>query len=76
MAKETGFQEGRLVGFLADTHIYVNHFEGMKEQLSRTPKTLPTIRTDNFKSIFDWCHKDSIIENYEHHPQIKFEIAV
>ncbi len=76
LAKETELKEGRLVGFLADTHIYINHFEGLKEQLSRIPKSLPVIKTENFKSIFDWCHEDSVVENYEHHPRIKFEIAV
>ncbi|MBW2992679.1 thymidylate synthase [Candidatus Woesearchaeota archaeon] len=76
LAKETGIKEGKLVGFLGDTHIYVNHVNGLKEQLSRTPMKLPTIHTDNFKSIFDWKYEDSIVENYEHHPRIKFEIAV
>ncbi len=76
LAKETGFKEGRLVGFLADTHIYVNHFEGLKEQLSRSPKSLPAVKTDNFTSIFDWSCEDSSVSNYEHFPRIKFEIAV
>jgi thymidylate synthase len=76
LAKESGFKEGRLVGFLADTHIYVNHVQGMKEQLQREPFKLPTIKTENFKSIFDWKYTDTIVENYEHHPSIKFEVAV
>lgn len=76
IAKEAGLEEGRLVGFLADTHIYVNHFTGMKEQLSRNPRQLPAIRTAKFSSIFDWCYDDSVIENYDPHPGIKFQIAV
>jgi thymidylate synthase len=76
LAKEAGFKEGRLVGFLGDTHVYVNHVEGLKEQLSRQPMKLPTLKTENFKSIFDWKYTDSKVENYEHHPRIKFEIAV
>ena len=76
LAKEGGFKEGRLVGFLGDTHIYVNHLEGVKEQLSRKPFALPSIKTSNFSSIFDWKYTDSVIENYQHHPRIKFEIAV
>ncbi len=76
LAREAGLKEGRLVGFLADTHIYVNHFEGLKEQLTRDPKPLPTIQTENFKSIFDWDYKDSVINNYQSHPRITFEIAV
>ncbi len=76
LAKESGFKEGRLVGFLADTHVYVNHLEGIKEQLSRQPMKLPTLKTENFKSIFDWEYTDSKVENYEHHPRIKFEVAI
>lgn len=76
IAKETGLKEGRLVGFLADTHIYVNHFEGIKEQLSREPRPLPAIRTELFTSIFEWTYEDSVIDNYDPHPRIKFEIAV
>jgi len=76
LAKEAGLEEGRLVGFLADTHIYVNHFDGMNKQLARTPKPLPSIRTGKFTTIFDWRYEDSVIENYAPHPGIKFEIAV
>ncbi len=76
LAKETGYEEGKLVGFLADTHIYKNHVEGLKEQLSREPKKLPKIKTNNFTSIFDWKHEDTEIEGYDPHPRIKFDIAV
>lgn len=76
LAKETGFEEGKLVGFLADTHIYVKHQAGIKEQLSRKPFPLPKIKTENFKSIFDWKHEDSKILEYQSHPAIKFEVAV
>ena len=76
MAKEVGLGEGRLVGFLADTHIYMNHIDGMKKQLQREPKGIPVIQTDPFTSIFDWQYTDSLIQNYDHHPGIKFEIAV
>lgn len=76
LAMESGLKQGRLVGFLADTHIYVNHVDGLREQLSREPMKLSTIRTDNFTSIFDWKYEDTVVENYDHHPRIKFEIAV
>ena len=65
----------RLV-FLADTHVYVNHVEGLREQLSREPLDLPTIRTEPFSSIFDWQHEHSRVEGYHHHPRIRFEVAV
>ncbi len=78
LAKESGLQEGKLVGFLADTHIYVNHLEGTKEQLSRDSNLypLPTIQTSSFTSIFDWKAEDSEILNYQSHPKIDFPIAV
>jgi len=76
LAKEAGLKEGRLVGFLGDTHVYVNHTDGLKEQLSRKPHKLPRLKTENFTSIFDWRYTDSIVEGYEAHPTIKFEIAV
>lgn len=76
LAKETGLKEGRLVGFLADTHVYVNHMAGLKEQISRTPLALPRIKTNNFKSIFDWKYEDTEVEGYNHHPRIKFDIAI
>lgn len=78
LAKESGYAEGRLVGFLGDTHIYKNHIEGAKEQLSRDPNLykLPHIETENFTNIFDWQAEDTTLLNYESYPRIKFEIAV
>ena len=78
LAKESGLQEGKLVGFLADTHIYVNHIDGAKEQLSRDPNTypLPTLQTENFTSIFDWQAENSKVINYQSYPKIEFEIAI
>ncbi|MBN2458108.1 thymidylate synthase [Candidatus Woesearchaeota archaeon] len=76
LAKEAGLKEGKLVGFLGDTHIYSNHKEGLKEQLSREPYKLPKIKTNNFRSIFDWEYTDTEVIGYEHHPMIKFDIAV
>lgn len=78
LAKESGLQEGRLIGFLADTHIYVNHLEGAREQLARDPNTypLPHIITEPFTSIFDWKSDDTRVENYQSHPKISFPIAV
>ncbi|MFA5773078.1 MAG: thymidylate synthase [Candidatus Paceibacterota bacterium] len=78
LAKESGFEEGKLVGFLADVHIYENHLEGAKEQLSRDPEKFPLskIETENWKSIFDWHIEDSKILNYQSYDRIVFEIAV
>lgn len=78
LAKETGLKEGKLVGFLADVHLFVNHVEGAKEQLSRDPNTypLPTLQIENFTSIFDWKAEDATIVNYQSYPKIPFEIAI
>ncbi len=78
LALETGLEEGVLTGFLADTHIYLNHVDGLKEQLTRDPNKykLPKIKTNNFKSIFDWQYTDTEIIGYESYDRIKFEIAV
>jgi thymidylate synthase len=76
LAKESGFKEGKLIGFLGDVHIYKDHLEGAKEQLKREPFSLPTIQTENFSSIFDWEYTNSKLENYQSHPKIEFSIAV
>jgi len=76
LAKEAGLGEGKLIGFLGDTHIYLNHVDGLREQLARPPKALPVIKTEKFSSIFDWRYGDSAIEGYNPHPAIKFDIAV
>jgi thymidylate synthase len=74
LAKEAELEEGQLIGFLADTHIYSNHIEALTEQCTRTPGELPRIRTDNFSSIFDWVYTDTVVENY--HPQGTLKMAV
>jgi thymidylate synthase len=76
LAKEANLGEGRLIGFLGDTHIYVNHIEAIRQQLERQPRALPRIKTENFTSILDWHYADTVIEGYDPHPAIKFEIAV
>ena len=78
LAKETGLKEGKLVGFLADVHIYENHIDGAKEQLTRDPNKypLPTIETENWKSIFDWHAEDTKILNYQSYDKIPFVIAI
>ncbi len=78
LARETGYAEGRLIGFLADTHVYTNHLDGIKEQLSRDPNLypLPKVTTSNFTSLFDWKAEDTLLEGYQSYPRISFPIAV
>lgn len=78
LTKETNLKEGKLVGFLADTHIYLNHLDGAKEQLTRDPNKyhMPRIQTNNFKSIFDWQYTDTELIGYESYPRIPLPIAI
>ena len=78
LAKESGYKEGKLVGFLADVHIYENHVDGAKEQLSRDPNKYPLskIKTENWKSIFDWKAENTKVLDYKSYDRIPFEIAI
>ena len=77
LAKESNLKEGMLVGFFADAHIYLNHIDGIKELLSRdATSSLPTIKTDNFKSMYDWQYSDTILLDYNPLPSVKFNVAV
>jgi len=78
IAKEAGLREGRLIGFLADVHLFLNHVDGAKEQLARDTNKypLPHINTPNFKSIFDWQYTETELLDYQSYPRIQFPIAV
>ena len=76
LAKEAGLKEGKLIGFLGDTHIYINHVDAIREQLTREPRALPNITTEPFASIFEWRYTDTVIGGYDPCPAIKFDIAV
>ncbi len=76
IAKETGLVPQKLIGDLADVHIYENQMDGVKEQLSRQPKKLPTLEISNFTSIFDWTYDQAKLLNYECHPKIEFPVAI
>jgi len=77
MAQVTGLQAGDFVHTLGDAHIYVNHLEQVKLQLSREPRPLPQMLINkNVKSIFDFQFSDFELINYNPHPHIKGEVAV
>jgi len=77
IAHECGLQVGEFIHTLGDAHIYVNHMEQIKEQLSREPKALPKLWINTNKtSIFDFEADDVKIEQYDPHPTIKAPVAV
>jgi thymidylate synthase len=76
LAKESNMIPGILMGSLGDVHIYENHIDGAKEQISREPKKLPILELPNFTSIWDWKYTDFELVGYESHPKLSFEIAV
>ena len=77
MAQVTGLEAGDFVHTLGDTHIYNNHFEQVKEQLTREPRRLPRmVINPEVKSIFDFKFEDFTLEDYDPHPHIKGIVAV
>ena len=77
IAQVCGLKPGDFVHTFGDAHIYSNHFEQMKLQLTREPRKLPSIKINNeVKNIFDFKFEDFILENYNPHPHIKGKVAV
>jgi len=76
-AQVTGLKPGEFIHTLGDAHIYLNHIEQVKTQLSRQPRPLPNLKLNHERtSIFDFQYDDFTLENYDPHPHIKGEIAV
>ena len=77
IAQVCNFQLGDFVHTLGDAHIYTNHFEQTKLQVSRQPKKLPKmIINKNVKNIFEFKYDDFQLIDYEYHPHIKGKVAV
>ncbi|MBK3495108.1 thymidylate synthase [Viridibacillus sp. YIM B01967] len=77
IAHECGLEVGEFIHSIGDAHIYSNHIEQVKEQLSREPRELPTLKINSDKkSLFDIELEDLTIEGYNPHPAIKAPIAV
>ena len=76
IAKECNLEVGKLIGFLADVHIYVNHKEQLNTQLGRHPFDPPILTLDGYNDIFDWSWDDVTLDGYECHSAIKGEVAV
>lgn len=75
VAHECGLTPGVFTHTLGDAHIYLNHVEGIKQQLERAPYPLPQLAVAK-KPFSDLKFEDFEIENYQHHPFIKFSVAV
>lgn len=77
IAQVCGLQPGDFVHTLGDAHIYTNHIEQARLQLTRDCRPLPTMRINpEVKSVFDFKFEDFTLENYDPHPHIKAEVAV
>jgi thymidylate synthase len=77
MADQTGLKPGHFVWTGGDCHIYDNHLDQVREQLSREPHPAPRfrlVRTPD--SLLDYTYDDFVIEGYEYHPSIKAPVAV
>lgn len=77
MAQVSGLKPGHFVHTLGDAHIYSNHLEQVKLQLTREPRPLPKMTLNpDVSSIFDFTYDDFELSNYDPHPRIKGEVAV
>jgi thymidylate synthase len=77
MAQATGLQPGDFVHSFGDAHLYLNHFEQARLQLTREPRALPQLRLNPaIRSLFDFTYEDIAITNYDPHPAIRAPVAV
>ena len=76
IARECGLKVGDFVWTGGDCHIYTNHMDAVKEQLSREPRALPTLYMTVNKKFNEYTMEDFALENYDPHPAIKAEMAV
>jgi thymidylate synthase len=77
IAQVTGLAPGEFVLTLGDAHLYLNHLEQAREQLSRAPRAFPRLQLDpGVKDVFAFRYEDFVLEGYDPHPAIKAPIAV
>ncbi len=77
IARGCGLEPGDFVHTFGDAHLYLNHLEQAKLQLSREPRPLPVLKLNpDVKSLFDFTYDDIVIEQYDPHPHIRAPVAV
>jgi thymidylate synthase len=77
IAQTSGFRPGDFVHTFGDAHLYLNHIEQARLQLSRAPRRLPRLRLNPaVRSLFDFTFDDIAVENYDPHPAISAPVAV
>jgi thymidylate synthase len=77
IAQVCDLEPGEFIHTFGDVHIYLNHIEQVKLQLTREPRQLPTMKLNpNVKNIFDFKYEDFSLENYHPHPAIKGVVSV
>jgi thymidylate synthase len=77
VAQATGLKAGDLVHTFGDTHLYLNHLDQAREQLTRTPRALPVMKLNPaVKDLFKFRYEDFTLENYDPHPAIRAPVAV
>lgn len=76
IAQQTGYDVGELIYSGVDVHLYENHLEQAKLQISREPFALPTLKLNKAKDIFSYQMSDFELINYKHHDAIKGDVAV
>ncbi|MGD8726075.1 MAG: thymidylate synthase [Gemmatimonadales bacterium] len=77
VAQVTNLEVGEFIHTFGDVHLYTNHFEQARLQLSRKPRALPTMRLDpGVRSIFDFRFEHFVLEGYDPHPHIAAPVAV
>ncbi len=76
IAQQTGLEPGDFVWTGGDCHIYDNHLEQVREQLTRDPIRTRRSASRGSRSIFDYEYDDFVVEDYQHHPAIRGAVAV
>jgi thymidylate synthase len=77
IAKQVNMVPDELIGNLGDVHLYLNHIEPIKEQITRVPYELPTVKISDrvVNDISEYTLDDITLENYQYHPSIKMPLS-